>query len=141
MTVLAEQFVRDESDGRVLPLEYNFYSFNGHIAAVGVRARKRENKSSARLYTPQWELFDDPIWANRELDIVRPPPRCLEEMLDMARRLGAAYGIFVRIDLFASDQGGVFGEFSATPSKGRGFTPFANASFNELWEKHCPGTV
>lgn len=76
-----------------------------------------------------------------EPDDPQPPPRCLDEMLDVSRRLGTAYGTYARIDLFASGEGCVFGEFTSTPRAGRGVTPFADDYLGNLWRQHCPDQI
>ena len=68
----------------------------------------------------------------------RDPPRCLEEMLRLARRLGVAIGTHMRIDFFASDSGYVFNEFSSAPNGGKCFTPFCDDLFGALWEETFP---
>jgi hypothetical protein len=62
-------------------------------------------------------------------------------MLETARRLGTAYGTYVRIDLYASERGPVFGEFSPTPSDGRAFTAAADAYFESFWKDAFPESL
>jgi hypothetical protein len=66
------------------------------------------------------------------------PPRCLEEQLACARRLGVACGTYVRIDMFATDRGAVFGELTNRPAGGAGFTPHAERYFDDLWRQAFP---
>jgi hypothetical protein len=62
-------------------------------------------------------------------------------MFDAARTLGAAFDAYVRVDLYATSRGCVFGEFSSTPVGGKYYTPFADAYFESLWQRHHPGSV
>lgn len=134
--ILAEQFLRTEAGEDRLPLEYGFYCFAGAIGAILVRNRLDAHANIQRYYTPGWRPFADRFCTFYELDAVRPPPRCLEEMAAIARRLSAASGTFIRVDLYATDRGAVFGEFASSPSC-RGYTPFAEEYFGNLWQTHC----
>ena len=82
--------------------------------------------------------FDERINTSNLEAAPRDPPLCLSEMVACVRRLGAAYETYVRVDMYASDRGCVFGEFSSTPAEGRNFTPFGNRYLGELWERTFP---
>lgn len=138
--VLAEEFLRTEQGEHRLPLEYGFYCFAGTIGAILVRNRIDAHRNCQRYYTPEWQPFADLFCSEFELDAVRPPPGCLEEMRSIARRLSAASGTFVRVDLYATDRGAVFGEFASCPFS-RGYAAFAEEYFGGLWQTHCPGAL
>jgi hypothetical protein len=133
--LLLEEFVRSESGAYELPTEYKCHVFGATIGAIEVIRRPDNSRARHRYYTAKWELFDDPMDTDLALDEPTDPPQCLKEMLASAARLGQAYGSYVRADFYASPAGCVFGEFSSTPARGRGPTPYANQYFDELWNR------
>jgi len=63
-----------------------------------------------------------------------PFPECWEEMLDDVRSLGSKLGCFMRIDMYATGDGPVFGEFTPTPEGGKGFTEWADKYLATFWK-------
>lgn len=47
---------------------------------------------------------------------------CADELISTAKLLGKSVGVFMRIDLYATTRGAVFGEFTPQPNGGKGFT-------------------
>ncbi len=131
--ILVEEFVRSETGAHVLPIEYKCYVFGATIGAVQV-VQRNGCEARHRFYTPSWDVFEDEMSTHNPPAEPLDPPRCLEDMLACAKRLGEAYGTFVRADFYATPAGCVFGEFSSTPMNGREFTPFADRYFGELWD-------
>ena len=136
--IMAEEFVKTESGRYELPTEYKWYMFGDTVGAIQVVQRSDRDEARNRFYTAGWEPFDDPINTHNAVADYVDPPRGLGELLTCAQTLGAAYGTFVRVDLYATDAGCVFGEFSSTPLEGRYFTPFAEHYFGELWQRTFP---
>ena len=135
--ILAEEFVRSEDGEYRLPTEYKCFTFGDTIAAVQV-VHRQPGGARHRFYKPNWEPFDDAFNTYNGFDEVSVPPRCIGEILEAAKRLGAAYGTFVRADFYASDRGCIFGEFASVPLEGRGFTPFGDRYLGEAWEDLLP---
>lgn len=135
--ILVEEFVTPESGGYVLPTEYKCYTFGTVVGAIQVVHRSGP-QARHRFYTPEWEPFDDVMATNNPPADFSAPPRCLDELVATAKTLGAVYGTFVRVDLFASSPGCVFGEFSSTPFGGDHLTAFADRYFGELWDRIFP---
>ena len=136
--LIVEQFVRDEAGKYRIPTEYQFYMFAGNIELICVIHRRAPNHlTQDRFYTPDWEPTADLIRAiYPDKAEITAPPRCFEEMKDQARRLGTAYDSFVRLDFFATDEGPVFCEFTATPNMGRGYTPIGDNILAAAWQRH-----
>jgi hypothetical protein len=63
--------------------------------------------------------------------------RCSE----LRSRLAAAYGTFVRVDLYQSSKGIYFGEFSSTPFNGTHIQPWADHLLGQMWQEHCPQSI
>jgi hypothetical protein len=133
--ILIQEFVRTEHGEYKLPIDYQCHLFGGVVAAVQV-IQRRVGASANRFYSETWEPFRDRMRATLPLGDYSEPPRCLDEILSTVRTLGASYGTYVRIDVFATDRGCVFNEFTGTPARGTNFTPYADEYFGELWEHY-----
>lgn len=132
--ILVERLLED--DGRV-PWDYCFHVFHGQTSYVetqidrfGIRG---ENATSSNWYDLNWEV--QRIRQQSPNGPVTPPPANLDEMVEIANRLGEGLG-YVRVDLYSI--GGkqiVFGEITITPCAGRGrFDPVeADFRLGTLW--------
>lgn len=136
--ILAEEFVTTETGDYRLPVEYKCHTFGDVVAAVQVMDRTGMRADEHRFYTSDWRPYADPMNTDLPQAEPRDPPRCLDEMLGLAARLGAAIGTYIRADFFATDSGCVFNEFASTPTSGRLFTPFCDDLFGALWEEKFP---
>lgn len=141
--VLVEEFVRTEEGTYELPVNFKFHMFGDEIAAIHLVRHEPEVRPNGddllhRFYTASWTPIEDRMVTDYTLCEPQAPPRCLDEMIAVARRLGRAYGKYVRVDLYATDQGCVFGEFSTIPHAGRNYTPFAERYFGEFWQRAFP---
>jgi hypothetical protein len=133
--ILIEEFITDKDDQYKLPTEYKFHVFGETVGAIDVIQRTSNKQPSKQaFYTAQWELFKEPMRRTRPAGDYTDPPQCLDEMLVLAKKLGKAFGSYVRVDLYASEHGCVFGEFSSTPAQGRGFSKYADEYFGALWQ-------
>jgi hypothetical protein len=141
--LLAEELVRNENGEEVLAVDYKIHVFGGEIGAVQVvhRWSGSDTPAAHRFYTPDWRPFDDPMCTTLPMGAPSDPPSCLPQLFDAARTLGAAYEAYVRVDLYATPRGCVFGEFSCTPANGELFTPLADEFFEALWRRHHPDGV
>ena len=134
--LLVEEFVRSEDGVCRLPIEYRCHVFGETVGAVEVVLRGHSgNASRFGFFTPDWKPLDPGYMDPNPITAIEAP-RCLEEMLDQARRLGLAFETYVRVDCYSSDKGCVFGEFSSTPASGMTFTPFVNRYFERLWQEN-----
>ncbi len=138
LPILAEEFVRSEDGQYRLPVEYKCHTFGDTVAAVEMIERTGANTGQHRYYASDWRPMPDPMNTILPQAELTDPPRCLAEMLALARRLGTAVGTYVRVDFFATDRGCVFNEFASTPANGRGFTAFCDDLFSRLWEDKFP---
>ena len=55
-------------------------------------------------------------------------------MIESVRTIGAALGMYMRIDMFATSRGAVFGEFTPTPHGGNGYTEYADKYLGSFWK-------
>ena len=138
--ILAEQFMTT-ADGRYEQgVEYRFYCMRGHVALIQ-QVEHRGRQGRWRHYSTHWEPIRDAVNTEKHALDIRPRPARLEEMLDIAGRLGAACGTFMRVDLYETTNGCFFGEFSSTPSWARRFTPWADDHLGRLWQQICPECI
>jgi hypothetical protein len=135
MPILIEEFVKAEDGSHQFPVELKCHTFGDTVAAIEVLERTGVRAHSRRCYTPEWEPFDDPLHGSLPQAAVRGPPRGLDQMVSLAARIGASVGTYIRVDFFAGERTCVFNEISATPQGGRGYTPFCEKFFGELWER------
>jgi hypothetical protein len=133
---LIEEFVRTEDGRYALPREYKCYMFAGVLASIEVVLRGSGGQVTQSYYSAAWQRQPLPLTTLYPEGPDIDPPRCLDEIVDAARRLGAAYGTFVRVDLYASDRGCVFGEFSSRPQDM--FTPESSRYLGDLWNRYLP---
>lgn len=142
---LCEEFLADESGRYRIPDDYKFYMFNGEVACIQLINRwgpKQEGiKGTVQYYDENWKLMDKIRKSAYTEGKYQQAPNCLPEMISFAKTLSKAYQIFVRVDLYATQKGAVFGEFCPTPARGYGFTPFGNKLLVNAWDKNCKGLI
>jgi len=137
---LFEEFVQTEAGEYTIPNDYKFLCFRGVIASIAVIDRVSPKLGYSRFYNENWQKMKKIHFKYPGKEELQPP-LCLNEMLSHAKKLSKAYGIFVRLDFFATNKGPVFGEFTPTPSIGKGFTPYGKKLLLDYWDKYCPGLI
>jgi hypothetical protein len=137
---LVEEFLQNEDGVYTIPNDYKFLCFNGEIASIVVIKRLGPKKGLSYFYDEHWNKMNKMHYlypGNGE----QQPPKCFNEMLAQAKRLSKAYGIFVRLDFYATPKGPVFGEFTPTPGLGSNFTPYGKKVLLNYWDKYCKGCI
>ena len=120
--------------------DYKFFVFNGQVHYVQVDSR-RFSDHRRTFFSPSWEPQPFRLRFERETDAL-PRPLHLEQMIELAERLGAGFD-FVRVDFYDLPDGPLFGELTFTP--GAGCDPFYPSEYDlrlgELWREaqHSPG--
>jgi len=137
---LIEEFVRTEAGEYRIPNDFKFLCFNGTVASVVVIDRVSPKVGYSHFYDENWQKMKKIHYLYPGRDEPQKPA-CFEEMLEQAKTISKAYGIFVRLDFFATDKGPVFGEFTPTPALGTSFTPYGKKLLLEHWDKYCPGLI
>lgn len=137
---IIEEFVRSEQGDFKIPVDYKFHTFRGEIAAINVINRFANKEGFMRAYDENWNVITE-LGTDFPKGPYQSPPACLEEMKMHAKELSKAYGIYVRIDFYATDKGVVLGEFTPTPSAGKYFTPEADKLLIKHWNKYCKGMI
>jgi hypothetical protein len=118
-------FVEEWIGSSEAPPDYKFFVFDGQVACVQV--------DTGRFTTHRRSYFDT-AWETLDVTCTYPPveqsapPERFEELMSVASRLGEAFD-FMRVDLFATDNGVYLGEL--TPYPGGGVEPFSPVSFDD----------
>jgi hypothetical protein len=137
---LIEEFLQNEEGKHDILTDYKFFCFNGEIATVWEIQRTGPKTGFATFYDENWNQID-------EVHMFYPPkpkgpaPECFPDMVRQAKSLSKAYGIFVRLDFYATNRGAVFGEFTPTPALGKGHTRFGKRLMIKYWDKYCKGLI
>lgn len=141
--MLAEELISGKKGEYTLPVEYKFHVFGDTIGAIQVvqRSNSPDTPTCHRFYSQQWEPYTDPIMTNNAFGGLSDPPKCLAQMIDAALAIGKSFDTYVRVDLYATDKGCVFGELSSTPRGAQYCTPYADALFGALWQQHIPDCI
>lgn len=137
---LVEEFVKNENGEHRIPNDYKFLCFNGEIAAVAVIDRVSPDEGYSHFYDREWKKMKKIHYFYPGKDVPERPA-CFPEMIEHAIAMSKVYGLFVRIDFFATDKGAVFGEFTPTPAMGKNFTPYGKKLLLEHWDKYCAGMI
>ena len=133
---LLEPEEKQSEDG--LPRDFKFYCFGEEIAMIHVALRRSEihkEKNEHQYYTPDFKIITQRIMERRNQG--RHPierPDCWEEMIMAVKTIGRELGIYMRIDMFATARGAVFGEFTPTPHGGNGYSEFADKYLGSFWK-------
>ena len=61
-------------------------------------------------------------------------PDCWDEMVASVQKIGEELNIYMRIDMFATNRGAVFGELTPTPHGGKGYSEFGDRFLGSYWE-------
>lgn len=137
---LVEEFLQNEDGKHSILTDYKFFCFNGEIATIYEIERTGPKSGLSTFYDENWKqmknvhIFYPPKPASKE-------PACFKDMVEQAKRLSKAYGIFVRLDFYATNKGAVFGEFTPTPALGGGHTRYGRKLLIEYWDKYCKGMI
>jgi hypothetical protein len=137
---LVEEFLENEEGQHTILTDYKFYCFNGEIACLYVINRLSPKSGYGTFYDEHWNQLEK-VQFNYPPSFDQKAPTCFEEMVATAKSLSSLYGIFVRIDLYATKRGCVFGEFTPTPSMGMNFTSYGRKLMINYWDKYCKGLI
>lgn len=117
--------------------DYKFFCFGPKVAMIQINQRTGREEPFYRHWVrdADWKPVGFRIRWDYILDrspLPRPP--CLDEMLRIVSDVGGRLNIFVRIDMYATSRGPVFGEFTAYPHSGEDYTPKADAWLGSFWK-------
>jgi len=138
ISVMVEERLR-RSDGQPgLLNDCGFHAFGDEIAFVAARLGMKQYA----YYRPDWRPVPFRVNRMQSPETVQfAKPRHLDEMLVWARRFGNAFGSYVRVDVYDTDKGAVFGELAPAPCGGKCYTLEADKILNDCWERQFPGKI
>ena len=128
----------EKSADDVIPRDYKFYCFGEKIVLIHVALRRSEihkEQNEHHYLLPNFALMEMKVMKHREQN--QTPlerPDCWEEMIEAVQTIGKAVGIYMRIDMFATKRGAVFGEFTPTPHGGKGYTEIVDKYLAGFWK-------
>jgi hypothetical protein len=128
--VLIERMVETPNDD--LPDDYKFFVYHGRAHFIQfVCDRPRGLKLN--FYDREWNLLPAKLRYPCTSQPI-PKPANLAQMIEIAEKIGAQFD-FVRVDLYSSPQGILFGEVTFYPNAGlEAFTPEQwDMTFGEPW--------
>ena len=139
-SIIVEELLSPENkeDNEGLPRDYKFYTFGEKIAMVHVVFRVSEIDKTQNLHfylDSDFRPFPEQIMTSRPLnpyDLEKPD--CWEEMVEAVKKIGSSVHAFMRIDMYATNRGAVFGEFTPTPHGGNGYSEFADRYLGSFWK-------
>ncbi|MBI19598.1 MAG: hypothetical protein CMB73_03380 [Euryarchaeota archaeon] len=135
--IIIEEYLEDWKKPDLIPYDYKFYMFGSECAFVTIIERNsnvNSNKNRFWNITMDWKSCEFKIIKTQTPEEVLPDiPDCWDELCETAIKLGKELGIFMRIDLYATKRGAVFGEFTPQPHGGNGFTEEADKWLGSIW--------
>jgi tetratricopeptide (TPR) repeat protein len=138
-TFMCEEFLTPEKgrESDVIPRDYKFYCYGDEIALVHVVLRRSVTDKYANVHhhlDSEFREIPRKVMSTRDVpEEAFPMPDCWDAMVEDVRALGKAMGCFMRIDMYATNKGPVFGEFTPTPEGGKGFTEWADKYLGTFW--------
>lgn len=133
--IVAQELVTREDGTQVIPPDYRFYAFAGHIEYVMVRTRPGKQCAWVNTEFERLPHMCTNLAGLATNDYAMRRPRCWSQLVELARTIAASFTSFMRIDLLASPRGPVFLEFGATP--GTHMTPEGDVALGRVWDEHC----
>jgi hypothetical protein len=142
--VIAEERVVDEDPAMQIPLDYKLYAFNGEIRLI-YHLNRNVTPTGIYFYDGDFRPYDpdeklECDWKRVSKDVARVP-KCSGALIESARKMSKALGMaFVRVDLYASRRGALFGEITTTPGavyqkRSYRFRPEFDAEMGAAWHK------
>ena len=134
-----EELLKPESwsEDEKIPRVWKFYCFGEEIALIHVVLRNSMLDKSANVhhyFSSDLRQFQRRIRSSRS--VPNEPlffPQCWDEMLKQVKMLGKKLGCFMRIDMYATDKGPIFREFTPVPEGREGYTEWADRYLATFW--------
>ena len=135
--VIAEELLHQDEDQKVFSpesmVDYKVWCINGEPESILIVYGRNSSGYSLDLYDIEWNRMSDKFVQNGHFTFHEeeiPRPKCLEEMVDMARVLSKPFPE-VRVDFYIVDEKPVVGELTFTT----GYGYFTDEYYNYLGSK------
>ena len=128
--LLVEEWIGDEEGAS--PADLKFLCFDGEVAVIQVHLSRYSDHTVA-FYDPSWRRLPVATSKTPAAPPV-PAPENLATLLEHASRLSAGFD-FVRVDLYDTERGVYFGEYTPYPASGlvEYEPPSFDRAMGELW--------
>jgi hypothetical protein len=129
---MAEEFLESYHEGDIIPRDYKFYCNGDNVFMVCVVCRTTKIvadslKNSHYSLDVNFEPLPETVVEGYPFSLDVPEkPSYWDTMVDHVKRIGREVGYFVRIDMYATKTGPVFGEITPTPNSGKGYTDYGS---------------
>jgi len=144
--IIVEEYLPDMNGQFTIPMDYKCFTFHGRVCMVRVDYDRLLKTQSNDYYNRDFELIDyDGIKSKYRRRYYRgPKPLHWDKMIEYAEKLGSDFGDFLRVDMYITPDGPVFGEFTLYPGSGRLSTDMVSTDkidryMGALWQH--PGLV
>ncbi|WP_265522421.1 ATP-grasp fold amidoligase family protein [Oerskovia flava] len=133
-------FVEEYLHGRggdEIPPDIKVYAFYGEIGHILLRqvGKHGDNRSVVFKYVDEDGANLGPLATDRRIDSSIPLPANLDEVVRAARAMSVAARVpFIRVDLYETDRGIFFGEYTTRPGGRQWYGDTHDARLGELWE-------
>jgi len=134
---IVEELLEDENGKLGVPRDFKFYCFGDQIAFIHIIERNSFTDNARNrhwLLAENWQKLPVQIQRSQVGEDVPPSkPSCYKDLIRDVRKLGLELPMFMRIDMYATKRGSVFGEFTPQPHGGNGYTEEADIWLGGLW--------
>jgi len=136
--VIVEEFLPNLDGEYQVPTDYKCYVFHGRVCMVRVDYDRLTKKQSVDYYNRDFEIIDfNPIRVKYpRKNLVVEKPTYYDEMIGYVEKMGKQFGNFIRVDMYLTNRGPYFGEFTTYPGSGSRsmFTEETDKYMGALWQ-------
>lgn len=137
-TVLMEELLPTPSGFALeVPPDYKLLCFHGVVGMIAVvgRPQRSGKRIASRFLAPDGADLGDAL-VGILVDPALPTPDHLDELIDVGERLSASImSPFVRVDMYDTSDGIVFGEITPQPGGNHVLREDVDLHLGELWER------
>ncbi len=138
---IVEEFIVQEGTEQsyeYVPLDYKLHAFGGKVRIIQVDDRNTVSRDPLHRrqswFSRDWVAAPFRMRKKEEENDPIQPPVCLNEMLGIADTMASDIGEYIRIDMYASNNGPVLGELTTYSHSGLGFTEYGSTILSQAWE-------
>ena len=115
--------------------DYKFHVFDGGVKALSLVCPTYRRRNKILYLDRDWQAFKLDLHGEKIPDQVPEKPDSYDEMVEAAEKLAKGLD-YVRIDLYDTTRGIIFGEMTFYPSGGWPGTPTSDPEFNQWLGDH-----
>lgn len=126
--IIVEELLEDENGN--VPFDVKVHCFHGKPKYIQIAGNTHETND---FYDINWNPIDV-CYVNKQSETKLPMLKDLDEVLECSKELSSLFD-YVRVDMYITNKGVVFGEMTFTPNNGLGkFTPNSfDLEMGKLW--------